>query len=125
MSRPPRPVRELRKLMVSAWGLAAIRRKNGQASLAYPHRLHRIDQRRNGQAGLVEVRLDQVEVDAEHLEDRAPLGRARRQPERLGAPQPFGDQPVSSPSVKKIASSRAAEPGASEPWTTFRPRSSA
>src|SRR6185312_3660814 len=80
---------------------------------------------RAGQLGLVVPGRDDVELDPEHRQDRAPLGRARRQPQRLSARQPLGDHPVSSESAKKMTSSRAAEPGESEPWTTLRPRSSA
>ena len=53
------------------------------------------------------------EGDAELLQDRPPLGRARCQDEvrqRLG---------------KKIAASRAADSFESEPWTMFLPTSSA
>ena len=61
---------------------------------------------------LLDVAHDHVEGDAELLQDRPSLGRARCEDE-------------SQRSGKKIAASRAADAFESEPWTMFWPTSSA
>ena len=70
------------------------------------------------------IRHDDLERDAELLEDRPPLRRARGENEAAGhADHRAAPRPQSS--GKNSPTSRAADSGASEPWTMFWPTSSA